>query len=174
MIKKISVFILLTLMLASNLTYAQESSFNNISFDNNKESLIFQQKIYRNTSCNQAMKAIINLLQDNYFFIEDADSRIGFILASREFDNKDENIDIKEEFGCGKLLTIIKRFATSRTEINISLTPVNNDTCVRLVLRKKIINMYNVCNKVHDIADPEYYNDFFADLDKELTIKKQN
>lgn len=172
MIKKMCVLLVLIFATSVNVSYAKTEDNPFAEELTSQELQALQQRTYINVDSDKLMKAIINVLQDNYYFIENADSRIGFILTSKEFDNKDKHINIKDEFGCNKTMTILHRYATARTEADISVTPINKNTNVRISFRKKVINMYNVGNKVKDILDSEYYADFFSQLDKELKNNK--
>ncbi len=131
-----------------------------------------QVRTYPNINTETMLKTVINVLQDDYFFIENADSKIGYILASREFDTKNPNIKISDEFGCPKLITYIKRYSTARTEATISISSLGKGSSVRLNIRKKVYNIYNVNARVKEITDAKVYNHFFKDLDSEL--RKQN
>lgn len=141
-----------------------------------EELKIIQVKTYNNLSCNKAMKAALNVLQNECYFLEQTDSEAGFVLASREFDAKDKYIDIRNEFECSNKFMGIKRFfpfspSYSRTEASINITTENDKTTVRTVFRKKLFNLYDATIKVKDITDNAIYSKFYSELDEELQIK---
>ncbi len=128
-----------------------------------------QTRIYSNMSPNKIIKSALNVLQDESFFIESIDSKAGIIIAGREYDTRDEYINIKQEFGCSKLMTGIKRYSISRTEVNVNVSSAGkNSTVIRTTFRKKILNMYDVGIRVRDITDQAFYSKFYSDLGKEL------
>lgn len=136
------------------------------------ELMAIQTKSYNNVDTYVIMKAILNVLQDNYYFVEDADYKLGFIRANREFDTRDKYINIKEEFGCSKKMAGIKRLSVAKTEANINITPnEDNINIVRINIRKKVMNMYDIEIRVNDVTDKELYNQFFAALDEKLNKK---
>lgn len=165
--RRIGILLVLLCMMFCNFAYAKADK-NELTTNELKA---LQTKTYNNVSSDKVMKAIINVLQDKCYFIENADTRIGFILAAREFDNTNKSVNVKEEFGCYKLSSKIRRYSTSRTEADINITPSNNNTIVRIIFRKKIINLYNAGNKVRDLQDPAYYSTFFDSLSEELNSK---
>lgn len=165
MLKKISILLILACLMLINPLFATAKS--NISA---QELESMQTKTYNNVPTEKVMKALINVLQDKFYFIENADSKIGFILASREFDTNDKTINIKEEFGARKLMTMIKLYSTSRTEANINVTSMANSTKIKISFRRKVINIYNTTRRIQELTEEKYYSGFFSTLDKELKI----
>lgn len=170
MIKKCTLAILIVLVFATN------SCLNAISKEvlpkkpSAEELKTLQIRDYDKNYNLKLMKAILNVLQDDYYFITQADSQIGFIFANKEFDTRDKYIDIKKEFGCSKKMTGIKRYSITRTEADINVTPYPEKTQVRISFRKKILNMYDMEIRVKDITDKIYYDNFYSKLDKELQL----
>lgn len=124
----------------------------------------------------KVMKAVLNVLQDDSYFIEASDSQLGFIGATREFDIKDKNINIKQEFGCSKKFFGIKKlfpFAPSyaKTEANINVTGNDEKTTVRVNFRKKVFNLYDATINTKEVVDKNYYTDFYSKLNSELQVK---
>ncbi len=158
------------------LTFALAFSFYNIALGKEKEDVIpekksineFQVKTYPKSSNITVMKAVLNILQDDFFFISQADSQLGFIVATKDFDTRDKFIDIQKEFGCSKKMAAIKRYSVSRTEANINVTTLQDNTEIKVNFRKKILNMYDVEIRVRNIEDKEIYDEFFKKIETEL------
>ncbi len=150
---------------------------NNEAIEITPEELIkIQTNCYENLTGLKVMKAAINILQDDFYFIEDSDSQMGFIRATRELDIKDKHINTKQEFGCSKKFFGIKRLfpffpSYARTEANINVTSENNKTIVRVTFRKKVFNLYDATIKTREVKDPNYYTNFYSKLDKALKAK---
>lgn len=170
MFKRVCIVIMLTTFLFASASYAKGKDNKSINQLSTQELQTLQTRTYNNVNSDKVMKAIINVLQDKCYFIENADTRIGFILASREFDTKNKSIKIKEEFGARKLKTMCKFNCISRTEADINVTPSINATIVRINFRKRVINIFNANTRVKDIIVPDFYTNFFTDLEKELQI----
>lgn len=167
MIKKFICFVMTICLLGSSAFAITTKEKNEIkSKPSAKEIQAYQIHDFHNVDEFTVMKALINTLQDNYYFIEHTDSKIGVILAVKEFDTRDKYIDIKKEFGCSKKMTGIKRYSISRTEVNINVQKNKNDVKVRTSFRKKILNMYDVEIRVEDITDSSYYEDFYKKLEQ--------
>lgn len=165
--KVLSLFVILILTLAP--VFASEKAPKSLPERPAKEDLReFQTKKFSTTNQIAIMKAIINVLQDDFFFIEQTDSKIGFILASKEVDTKDPYTNIKETFGCSKKMTGIKRYSFARTEANINVTLSEKETSVRVSFRKKVLNMYDVEIKIKDVFTEEDYSNFFKKVETEL------
>ena len=164
--------LLIALFMLSGISYAKGDKNSLPPKPTAKEIIELQTRTYNNVDTFVLMKAILNVLQDNYYFVEDADYKLGFIRANREFDTRDKYINIKEEFGCSKKMTGIKRLSVAKTEVNVNITQNEDNTnTVRLSIRKKVLNMYDIEIRVTDVVDKELYNEFFASVDKKLSKK---
>jgi len=164
--------LLIGLFLFSGAAFAKKYKNNLPQKPAAKEILTIQTRNYNNVDTFILMKAILNVLQDNYYFVEDADYKLGFIRANREFDTRDKYINVKEEFGCSKKMAGIKRLSVAKTEANINITPnEDNINTVRVNIRKKVMNMYDIEIRVNDVIEKQLYNDFFAALDEKLSRK---
>lgn len=169
--KIICLFMLLLFFLGSfsDAAYAKKNKNSLPQKPTAQEAMAIQTRSYNNVDTFVLMKAILNVLQDNYYFVEDADYKLGFIKADRQIDTKDKYINIKEEFGCSKKATWIKQYSVAKTELNINVTQnEDNINSVRLSIRKKIVNVYDIEVKVDDIYDKELYDKFFIELNKKL------
>ncbi len=128
-----------------------------------------QTRNYPGIPSHALLKASLNVMQDKFYFIEQIDGKSGFFVASREFDTRDKYIKLKDEFGSGKLMSGIKRFSISRTEVDVNVTPLSEkDSTIRVSFRKKILNMYDVAIRVRDVTNQELYDEFYSSLDDEI------
>ena len=62
----------------------------------------FQTRTYDSTDKALVMKAMLNVLQDEGFIVNNANSLLGFISANKEFSTNDKTIDFEREFGTKK------------------------------------------------------------------------
>ncbi|MDD3236490.1 MAG: hypothetical protein PHV37_00150 [Candidatus Gastranaerophilales bacterium] len=170
--KKLIVIFLFAVYVCSNgVVSAKESEQPTLKLSAS-ELRTMQERTFETADTFKVMKSILNVLQDEYYFVEQTDSKIGYILAAKEFDTYDPYIDIKETFGCKKLMTGIKRYSVARTEGNYTVTSAGSKTLVRVRARKKILNMYDVEIKVADLVDKTFYDNFFDKLQVELDSYK--
>ena len=164
--------LLIAIFALSGISYAKQDKDSLPPKPTAQEIIEIQTRTYNNVDTFVLMKAILNVLQDNYYFIEDADYKLGFIKANREFDTRDKYIDIKQEFGCSKKMAGIKRLSVAKTEVNINISQKEDNTnTVRISIRKKVMNMYDIEIRVTDVVEKELYNEFFASLEKKLNKK---
>ncbi len=173
MVKKVfSVLVISLILIFSNniSAYSKTILKQNVSVEEIKD---FQSHSYPKTSSIKVMKATINVLQDDCYFISQADSDLGYIFAVRGYDINDKSIDIKEEFECSKRFLKIKKLlpffpSYSRTIATVQVTTEQDNTIIRSNFKKELYNLYDATVKSRNILDKEYYQMFYTKLDKEL------
>lgn len=119
------------------------------------------------------MKAMLNVLQDEGFIVNNANPLLGFISGAKEFDVKDKSIDIQKEFGKSKGKLFWSGVTVAVIEATANVTEMGNEIKVRINFKRKLLNVYGNAQSIDEINDAEYYQDFFAKVDKAIFIQKQ-
>lgn len=119
------------------------------------------------------MKAMLNVLQDEGFIVNNANPTLGFISGSKDFSAKDKTIDITKEYGISKAKLFIKGIKVATVEATANVTEIGKEMKVRVNFKRKLLNVYGNPQVIEEITDTEYYQDFFAKVDKAIFIQKQ-
>ncbi len=132
----------------------------------------FQTRTYQrgNLSTIQAMKAVIDVLQDEGYLIRNADKDLGYVVASRENDVEnrwDSAFSILSEGADA-------RFAkNSVLESSVSVSEINSEIRIRAVFQSKIVDNQGGTLQVEQVEDPVFYQAFFSKIDKGIFIQQQ-
>lgn len=129
-----------------------------------------QTRTYQNRNMKQVMKAVINALQDDGFIIRNADKELGFVTAAKE----------KQVGGFGGGFSVQMwggsepRFDRAVTfEASINVTEFGEETKVRAVFQRRVIDNFGAPSSVEQIEDPRFYQEFFYKTDKSLFIERE-
>lgn len=133
----------------------------------------FQTRTYESTDKAMIMKAMLNVLQDEGFIVNNANPLLGFISGVKEFDITDKSIDIQKEFGISKNSLNWKGIRVATIESTANVTEYGKEMKVRVNFKRKLLNAYGNAQIIDDIDDEKYYQDFFAKVDKAIFIQKQ-
>lgn len=129
----------------------------------------YQTREYTNISKPTLMKAILNVLQDEGYIVNNANSLLGFISGAKEFSTNDKTINFEEEFGTKK--TFGATVAVVEATANIS--EYGKQYRVRINFKRKFLNQYGNAQKIEEVTDEKYYQTFFSKTDKAIFIQKQ-
>lgn len=130
----------------------------------------------REYDCNDKaliMKAMLNVLQDEGFIVNNANPLLGFISGSKEFDVTDKSIDIEKEFGTSRNKLIWQGIRVATIEATANVTEYGKEIKVRINFKRKLLNTYGNAQVINEIEDEKYYQDFFAKVDKAIFLQKQ-
>lgn len=119
------------------------------------------------------MKAILNVLQDEGYIVNNANPILGFISGAKEFDISDPSIDIEKEFGVPRRTLVRNGIKVAVIESTANVTEYGDETKVRITFKRKLLNMYGNAQVISEINDERYYREFFAKVDKAVFIQKQ-
>lgn len=133
----------------------------------------FQTRSYDGVDKALIMKAMLNVLQDEGFIVNNANPLLGFISGAKEFDVADKTIDIQKEFGTGKGSLAWKGIKVATIESTANVTEYGKEIKVRINFKRKLLNVYGNAQIINEIDDEKYYQDFFAKVDKAIFIQKQ-
>ncbi|MCD8378081.1 MAG: hypothetical protein LUB59_04755 [Candidatus Gastranaerophilales bacterium] len=130
----------------------------------------YQTRSYENVSKAVIMKAVLNVLQDEGFIVNNANSILGFISGVKEFSPKDKTIDIEKEFGTKKDMYGV---VVAAIESTANVTEYGKEIKVRINFKRKRLNVYGNAKQIEEITDEEYYQNFFSKVDKAIFLQKQ-
>jgi len=133
----------------------------------------FQTRTYECADKALIMKAMLNVLQDEGFIVNNANPLLGFISGAKEFDVSDKSIDIEKEFGTNKRSLTWQGVKVATIEATANVTEYGKEIKVRITFKRKLLNMYGNAQVINDIDDEKYYQDFFSKVDKAIFIQKQ-
>lgn len=133
----------------------------------------FQTREYDGADKAAIMKAMLNVLQDEGFIVNNANPLLGFVSGSKEFDVTDKSIDIEKEFGTTRKALFCQGIRVATIESTANVTEYGKQIRVRVTFKRKLLNMYGNAQIINEIEDENYYKDFFAKVDKAIFLQKQ-
>lgn len=132
-----------------------------------------QTKVFETNDKAMIMRAMLNILQDEGFIINNANPLLGFISAVKEFDSKDKNIDTEKEFGVSKGRLSWTGVAVASVDATSNVSEYGSNIRVRVNFKRKMMNAYGSPVSIEEIDNPEYYRNFFEKVDKAVFLQKQ-
>lgn len=163
----LALFILTALPLCVNANEKSKSATTQL------EKRTFQTRTFDNIDKAAVMKAMLNVLQDEGFIVNNANPLLGFISGSKEFDVTDKTINIEKEFGIKKSSLTWKGIRVATIEATANVSEFGKEIKVRINFKRKLLNTYGNAQFIDEITDEKYYQDFFAKVDKAIFIQKQ-
>ena len=131
-----------------------------------------QYQIHQYSGVNKTilMKAILNVLQDEGYIINNANSLLGFISGTKEFSTFGKSIDLVKEFGSPRGLYGAK---VAVVEVSVNVTESGKDFKVRMNFKRKLLNTYGNAQRIDEINNEEYYQKYFSLVDDEILALKK-
>lgn len=114
------------------------------------------------------LKAMLNVLQDEGYMIQSANTDLGLLTAKKETDLNRSSWTAA--FG-GKEVRWEK---TSVTEMTANISPYDKGSRVRATFSRKILDNMGDVMSVDQIDNDKFYQDFFSKVDKGLFLQKEN
>jgi hypothetical protein len=123
-----------------------------------------QQKIYDTDQTELVLKAVLNVLQDDGYDVENLDFGAGYLNGVKESQRRipEKMVTVKD---------IIK--ATVNVSVFGSKTKVRANFHYRFIQPPKPANPHELEYESTEIYDPQFYQDFFNKVDKAIFIEKQ-
>lgn len=125
-----------------------------------------QTRTYETTDIGMMMKALVNVLQDDGFIIQNSNADLGVITASKEK-------SVREWHG-GFLYSWDVKYAWV---CSVNITPFGQQTKVRVNVRVREAHGAEWASPprevVSEVDDPTYYGTFFAKVDKGVFIQRE-
>lgn len=133
----------------------------------------FQTRTYDSADKAMIMKAMLNVLQDEGFIVNNANPLLGFISGAKEFDINDKSIDIQKDFGRNRGSLNWQGVRVAVIDATANVTEYGKEVKVRINFKRKLLNVYGNAQYIDEIDDEKYYQEFFAEVDKAIFIQKQ-
>lgn len=130
----------------------------------------FQTRDYDTSDVKMVMKSLLNVLQDDGYIVGTASMELGLLSAGKEV-----NIENKGE---AVIMTILggqhaRWKQQSRLLCSGNVTEMGKVTKVRVNFQLKTFDNKGAMIDVKTIEDPQFYQEFFAKVDKGIFIGKQ-
>ena len=117
------------------------------------------------------MKAMLNILQDDDYIIEQVNLDLGFFNAQKEVDVEDGGEKFWQTFWWGKAYATYQK--NQIIDVTANISEFGEEMRVRVNFRVKVMNNKGGVVIVRQVDDPEYYQKFFAKVDKGIFIEKE-
>ncbi len=119
----------------------------------------------------RAVKAILNVLQDEGFIPKQANSEVGFVYAVKEMDIEDSRTRFWATFWHGRKEATWSKHSVIECIANV--TELSHGMRVRLSFQVKVFDNNGKVQAVETIHDPQFYQDFFSRVDKGVFLEKE-
>jgi len=135
----------------------------------------FQTKSYETTDFKMVMKSAMNVLQDDGYIIQQANLDLGLLTARKNVDTTDKT----SAFLSGLSAALNGAPNNSRYEkstvidASVNISAYGESVRVRANFNKKKLNNKEETMSVEQVADQEFYQTFFAKVDKGIFIGKE-
>jgi len=130
-----------------------------------------QTRTYEIESMKAIVKAILNVLQDDSFIVKQVNIDLGFLNATKEVDVESKNERFWQRFWWGKRGATYKKNTVIDCTANIS--EFGEEKRVRVNFQAKVIDNRGGVVSVRQIDSLEFYQEFFAKVDKGIFIEKE-
>jgi hypothetical protein len=129
-----------------------------------------QTRNFDQTDTKLAMKAMMNVLQDDGFIIKQGSMDLGLLSAEKQVDVESHGEAFWAVFWAGSNARYKKN---SIFECSINVSEFGQGVRVRANFQMRLINNKGELMEVKPITDEKYYQDFFAKVDKALFLAKE-
>ena len=137
---------------------------------------------YDTTNEEQIITAVAGVLQDLGFTLDESETKLGLVSASKKADATSKSqiagaifLDLLGTMG-GNYSNNLARADKSqviKASVITKLSLEGNKTVVRVTFQRIIWNMSNQINRVETINDPEVYQRFYDGLSKAIFLEAQ-
>ncbi len=131
----------------------------------------FQTRVFEVSDPIMVMKAMLNVLQDDGYIIEHANVDLGLITASKETDVESGWSKFFAQLGEGNHARWSKNMII---ESSSNISQIGDRVKVRVNFRGKVLDNYAGIVDVYQIADEQFYRNFFIKVDKAIYLQQQN
>lgn len=136
-----------------------------------------QSKTINFTNTDFIIKALVQVLQDDEYTIENLDSSVGYFMATKALDAGKEKYefklyDIYYPIAVYKYLSLGRNIAEVKS--TISVRGYDKNSKVRASFKIQISKENGKVVSIKTIDDPKFYQEFFAKVDKALFLEKNN
>lgn len=117
------------------------------------------------------MRAMLNVLQDDDYIIEQINIEMGFFNAQKEVDVEKGDEKFWQTFWWGKAYATYSK--NQIIDVTANISDFGEEIRVRANFRVKVINNKGGVVIVEQIDDPQFYQKFFSKVDKGIFIEKE-
>jgi hypothetical protein len=129
-----------------------------------------QTREYDTTDTRMALKAMLNVLQDDNFMVEQVNVELGFFKARKTMETEDVNDKFWGTFWHGSDAEWVKH---SVIDCTASVTPFGKKIRIRASFQLKRMNNKGVVEEVEAVDNPDFYQAFFSKVSKGIFIEKE-
>jgi hypothetical protein len=135
---------------------------------------------YDTTGQDEIITAVAGVLQDLGFNLDDSETKVGLVVASKKADASDGGqkaaaflIDLLCAVGGTYSNASANVDAVQHVKASVIVKPSfeGNKSVVRVTFQRIVWNVSNQINKVESICDPEIYQKFFDSLSKAIFLE---
>lgn len=130
----------------------------------------FQTHAFETTDVHLVMKAVLNVMQDEGYTVREANTDLGLLTATREFD-----VDSLSEKIAGWVLPFYggNRSKTSIIDVTGNVSVFGSQTRVRMNFQERILNQKGLIKSIKAVDDPAFYQTFFSLVDKAIFLLQE-
>ena len=129
-----------------------------------------QTRVFDVNDCEMVIKAMLDVLQDDDYIIEQVNVEMGFFNASKEANAEDGLEKFWKVFWWGGMATYKKN---SIIDCTANVSQFGEKVKVRANFRVKFMNNRGGVEFVSQIDNLKFYQDFFSKVDKGIFIEKE-
>ena len=129
----------------------------------------FQTRTYPEVDSKIAMKAMLNVLQDDGFIVKNAVPELGLLTATREIDVENKGKAFAAAFFMGANARWKKN---SIIDASCNVSVIKDGCKVRANFQQKILDNKGGIVKIQQIDDQQFYQTFFNKVSKSIFIQR--
>jgi hypothetical protein len=129
-----------------------------------------QTREFETSDTTLVLKAMLNVLQDDGYIVEQVNPEIGFFNATKVMDTEDTLAKTWGTFWWGPSAQWIENTVIDCTA---NVSQFGEKTRVRTNFQLKQMNNKGGVEKVETMDDPKFYQEFFTKVDKGIFIEKE-
>jgi len=129
-----------------------------------------QTRVFDAKDVQMVIKAMLDVLQDDDYIIEQVNVEMGFFNAAKEANAEDGFEKAWDTFWWGGMATYKKN---SIVDCTANVSQFGEQVKVRANFRIKLMNNRGGVEFVGQVDDPAFYQAFFAKVDKGIFIEKE-
>lgn len=138
----------------------------------------YQTKVYDTKDTKMVIKAIINALQDDGYILGNINNDLGIITATKQSEVKAgkskfwREVMLYSVYGAAGAAFVKSENTTMTIDSSVNISDFNQQTKIRANFSQKIQTAQNT-DKIKQINDEKFYQEFFAKVDKSIFIQKE-
>lgn len=136
-----------------------------------------QTRFLENVNATDALKAVIDMLQDGQFSIDRTDAALGIVVGTRSTSSKVTPperqalkwLTIASTYGIAALFPW-SQVQTVQLEASVNVTPAGEGSRVRVTLQRKVLDQNGRLKRAEAISDGLLYRDLFEQLERSVFV----